>query len=75
MIKIHILSGLEGYIGVNQPAMDRKKYREINEIQKSIWIVIYLTRKIQQIASSSAFMRVLRTIFWSISYNVFPILC
>ena len=58
LIKIHILPGLEGYIGVNQSAMDRKKYREINEIQKSIWIVIYLTRKIQQIFSNSAFVYV-----------------
>ena len=36
LASIHILPGLEGNIRVNQPAMERKKYRELNVIQKSI---------------------------------------
>ena len=30
LVRIHILPGLEGNIGVNQPVMQRIKYREIN---------------------------------------------
>ena len=51
-------SGLEGKIRVNQPAIDLKKYRKIKEIQKSKWIVIFLTRKVRQISSRSAFVYV-----------------
>ena len=36
LVRIHILPGLEGDIGVNQPLENLKKYREIDAIQKSI---------------------------------------
>ena len=38
--------------------MSLKKYREINEYQNSIWNVIFLTRKVQQITSCSAIVYV-----------------
>ena len=36
LVRIHILPGLEGNIGVNQPVMGLKKYREIGSNLRSI---------------------------------------
>ena len=62
LANIHTLLEPKGNIGVNQPHMSLKKYREVNVNRNSIWIVILLTGNIQQNSFCLAFVYVFRPV-------------